>query len=99
MGFGTGTWPGSVPLAGDWDGDGTDGIGFYAAGSWTLRNVATTPATTLGAFTFNPATSRYPVVGDWNADGIDRSASRTTPARPGTCATPTPGGRSPAPTS
>jgi hypothetical protein len=77
-GFGSGTWPGTVPVAGDWNGDGTDGIGFYSAGTWTLRNVATTPSSTLSPFTFNPGTKPYPVVGDWNADGTDTVGIRDT---------------------
>ncbi len=75
-GFGTGVWPATVPVAGDWDGDGVDGIGFYngngaAAGSWTLRQTATSGGTNLTVFDDVAANAGYPVVGDWDGDGVD----------------------------
>jgi hypothetical protein len=30
--------PGDIPLAGDWDGDGTDTVGLYRAGAWSLTD-------------------------------------------------------------
>jgi hypothetical protein len=64
-----------VPVAGDWDGNGTDGIGTYTLtapgtpGQWNLRTSATTGAPDL-TFVFG-GSGLYPVVGDWNGDGID----------------------------
>ena len=66
MGFGN---PGDVPLVGDWNGDGIDGLGVFRNGVWYLRN-ALTPGGADIAFAFgNPGD--VPVVGDWNGDGID----------------------------
>jgi hypothetical protein len=66
-----------VPVAGDWDGDGTDGIGTFAvfagadpAGTWKLRNTATAGSPTV-TFMFLPVADSYPVVGDWDGNGID----------------------------
>ena len=52
--FGSGTWPSTVPVAGDWDGDGTDGIGTYdlATGTWSLRQTANSAAPDAGTFVF-----------------------------------------------
>ena len=75
--FGSGVWPSVVPVAGDWDGNLTDGVGFYCrdsatcpAGTWNLRQTASAGAPDV-TFTYNPGTSPYPVVGDWNANGTD----------------------------
>jgi len=63
--------PDSVPVVGDWNGDGKDSTGVYYPWdqSWHLRNE------------LNPGPSEYafqrgqpnaiPVVGDWNGDGKD----------------------------
>lgn len=69
--LGTGTWPGTVPVAGNWDGGaGGDGIGVYQAGTWTLRDdVTVTNADTT--FFYRPGATGYPVVGDWDGDGSD----------------------------
>ena len=66
-----GNWPNTVPVAGDWDGNGTDGIGRHTllTGEWLLRQ--TTNGLDMPAFTYNPGTSPYPVVGDWNNDLVD----------------------------
>ena len=72
--FGTGTWPNTVPVTGDWDGDGVDGIGTYtlSTGVWNLRNTATAGTADIAPFLFwSGSSASYPVVGDWNADGID----------------------------
>jgi hypothetical protein len=60
-------------VAGDWDGIGGDGIGFYtyATGAWQLRQTAEPFGTSLPAFTFWAGSGSYPVVGDWNADAVD----------------------------
>lgn len=69
--FGPGYQPGAQPprpVAGDWDGDGTDTIGLYDPNSsiWYLRNTNSTgPADK--EFTFGPLNSNWlPVVGDWD---------------------------------
>jgi hypothetical protein len=76
--FGSGTWPSVVPVAGDWNGDGEDGIGYYCrdsatcpAGTWNLRNTAGAGAPDAGDFIYNPGSTSYPVVGDWDANGTD----------------------------
>src|SRR5205085_8168027 len=72
--FGTGVWPATVPVVGDWDGDGKDGIGTYtvATGTWSLRNAADgLGGPDIGPLVFRPDGSGYPVVGDWNGDGVD----------------------------
>lgn len=88
--FGSGSWPSVIPVAGDWDGDGTDGIGFYCrvavsgcpAGTWNLRNVPTGSGPADLTFAYSPGTDAYPVVGDWDADGTDTVGVKnaTTPA-------------------
>jgi hypothetical protein len=62
-----------VPIAADWDSDGTDGIGMYtlADGAWNLRRTASSGAADAGSFVFWTGTGSYPVVGDWDADGDD----------------------------
>jgi len=72
--FGSGTWPSTVPVAGDWDGDGTDGIGTYtlANGTWNLRQTASpSGAPDAGSFVFWTGTGSYPVVGDWDGNRTD----------------------------
>jgi hypothetical protein len=61
--FGT---PGSLPVVGDWNGDGTQTPGTWQAGVWSLSN-------TLGggvdvSFVYG-ATGDTPLVGDWDGDG------------------------------
>ena len=64
-----------MPVAGDWDGDGSDGIGTYdyATGTWNLRNTASDGAPDAGTFVFwaGANTASYPVVGDWDGNGTD----------------------------
>jgi hypothetical protein len=72
--MGTGMWPTTVPVAGDWDGDGIDGIGTYtsATGTWTLRQVGSNSGSQLPSFVFWSGTSSsYPVVGDWDGDSFE----------------------------
>lgn len=65
--------PGISVVAGDWDGDGRDAVGWYkpADGSWNLSNSLTTTQTSDYAFAYGPSgdTAVRPVVGDWNGDG------------------------------
>ena len=58
------------PLAGNWDGLGGSGIGFYdnRNGKWTLRQGMTSPNFTT---TYGLKSGDRPVVGDWNGDGVD----------------------------
>jgi FtsP/CotA-like multicopper oxidase with cupredoxin domain len=78
--FGSGIWPGTVPVTGDWDGDGKDGIGTYSAGTWKLHNDVTDldGSIDIPAFLYNPGPAPYPVVGDWNGDGVDTVGVRST---------------------
>lgn len=62
---------GDIPVVGDWDGDGFDGVGVFRPGNsnWILSNgfqgtVDITP------FIFGSLGSK-PIAGDWNGDGID----------------------------
>jgi hypothetical protein len=83
--FGIGLWPSVVPVAGDWDGNGTDGIGYFCrvamtgcpAGTWNLRQTATAGSADAGSFVYNPGIAAYPVVGDWDADGTDTVGVRS----------------------
>ena len=57
-----------VPVAGDWDGNGTTTIGVYRAGTWFLRNDNSAGGVDL-SFAWGAA-GDVPVVGDWDADGV-----------------------------
>ncbi|MEU4237522.1 glycoside hydrolase family 6 protein [Actinoplanes sp. NPDC026619] len=62
---------GDVPVIGDWDGDGRDGVGAYRPSDQTfrLRNALSAgPADTQFA---SGAAGDVPVAGDWNGDGKD----------------------------
>ena len=66
LNYGTG---GDYPVAGDWDGNGTDTIGIYRNGVFYLRN-----SNTIGFADFVipfGAPGDQPVVGDWDGNGID----------------------------
>ncbi len=62
-----------TPVTGDWDGDGSDGIGVFDRGRWTLADPVPGPTGTPVV----PRTVWYgragdrPVVGDWKGDGTD----------------------------
>ncbi len=60
---------GDYPVAGDWDGNGTETIGIYRNGSFYLRNSNTLGFADLVIAFGLPGDQ--PVVGDWNGDGID----------------------------
>lgn len=72
--------PGSgwVPVAGDWDGDGEDGVGIFSAesGSWFLIDQvidspdAPQPAD-HNAFITTDGSDWIPITGDWDGDGQD----------------------------
>ncbi len=76
--YGAASWPVTIPVAGDWDGIGGDGIGFvtYATGAWQLRQAAEPFGVDLPAFTYSAGPGSYPVVGDWNADTVDGVGSK-----------------------
>ncbi|MHB8120317.1 MAG: C1 family peptidase [Methanothrix sp.] len=59
---------GDTPVAGDWTGDGKDGIGVFRTGTWYLSyNKDGVVDETIG-FGLN---GDQPVVGDWNGEGKD----------------------------
>jgi CSLREA domain-containing protein len=60
---------GDYPVTGDWDGNGTDTIGVYRAGTFYLRNENTNGFAEI-VFPFGQAGDQ-PVAGDWDGDGID----------------------------
>jgi len=62
-----------VPLAGDWDGDGHTGVGFWnaAAGLFSLKNALRHgPADVLWSI-HAPSGRALPIAGDWDGDGKD----------------------------
>jgi hypothetical protein len=68
-----------IPLVGDWDGDGQDGVGLYdpATATWHLRNsLSTGNADITFAYGVPDRTtpgwkSWMPLVGDWDGNGLD----------------------------
>jgi ribosomal protein S16 len=65
------TATGSLPLAGDWDGDGIAWIGAYDPASSTFR-LHNSPSSAITPFVFGTAGAGLkPIGGDWNGDGID----------------------------
>jgi hypothetical protein len=60
---------GDYPIAGDWNGDGTDTIGIYRNGFFYLRNSNTVGFADIVVAFGQPGDQ--PVAGDWNGDGID----------------------------
>lgn len=66
--FGT---PGSVPIVGDWNGDGVDTVGVYdpQTSNFFLTNGLGTPGS-VTAFNFGKP-GYIPLAGDWDGDGID----------------------------
>ena len=61
---------GDTPIAGDWDGNGSDGVGFFRDGTSTffLSN-GFQGSIDIKPFVFGSAGSK-PLTGDWNGDGI-----------------------------
>jgi hypothetical protein len=61
---------GDIPVAGDWDGDGVETVGFYrpSTGQFFLTNSNTPSAPILYNFTFG-IPGDIPLVGDWDNDG------------------------------
>jgi endoglucanase len=77
--FGTGSWPNPWPVAGDWDGDTIDGVGYYtnSTGTWVLRTTALAGGTTLPSFVYKPQGGGFPVIGDWDANATDTVGLRS----------------------
>lgn len=61
---------GWIPLTGDWDGDGIDGIGIYKAGQFLLRDVSSRGAVDYSFYFGSDDGTWLPIAGDWNGDGI-----------------------------
>ncbi len=64
---------GAYPLAGDWNGDGKDGLGVYdpALGRFRIDDALDGGAATA-EFTLGPTNSTWlPIAGDWDGDGKD----------------------------
>jgi hypothetical protein len=61
--------PGDYPLAGDWNGDGTNSVGIYRNGVFYLRNTNSTGFADI-VVPFGSAGDQ-PIAGDWNGDGVD----------------------------
>ena len=61
---------GDLPIAGDWDGNGSDGVGFFRGGKSTffLSN-GFQGSIDIKPFIFGSVGSK-PLAGDWNGDGI-----------------------------
>ena len=68
--FDYGMQPGDIPLVGDWDGDGKDGVGIFRHGEWHLSD-AIHPALTKHRVNFGISKGDIPVVGDWTGTGKD----------------------------
>jgi transforming growth factor-beta-induced protein len=62
---------GDIPLSGDWDGDGVDGIAMYrpSTGEFFWRNALSTGAADGSRFFGDIGDN--PIAGDWNGDGRD----------------------------
>jgi hypothetical protein len=58
---------GSVPVVGDWNGDGISGLGAFKDGHWQLRNQLL-PGPPDSEFEFGEA-GDVPLAGDWNGTG------------------------------
>jgi len=61
--------PGDVGIACDWDGNGTDTIGVFRAGTWYLRNNNASGPPDITLRFGDPGDQ--PVCGDFNGDGVD----------------------------
>lgn len=60
---------GDRAIAGDWNNDGTDTVGFYRSGDFYLRNSNSSGASDLNFSFANPGD--LPLAGDWDGDGDD----------------------------
>jgi hypothetical protein len=71
---------GSIPLAGDWDGDGRDSVGVYDPLTRRFLFLSTTGAPARQRQVFGAA-GDLPLVGDWNGDGVDDVGTYNTATR------------------
>ena len=62
---------GWIPIVGDWDGDGIDGIGVYRNGVFVLRNTTSAGMQDSLVYFGMREAGWQPLVGDWNGDGRD----------------------------
>ncbi|NQT40592.1 MAG: PEP-CTERM sorting domain-containing protein, partial [Planctomycetes bacterium] len=82
--FSSGPWGagslGDIAVAGDWDGDGIDGVGVFRTSTggtgtnWFLADDPTSPTSNNILFHFGDGTAAFgdlPVAGDWDGDGLD----------------------------
>jgi hypothetical protein len=62
--------PGSIPVLGDWNGDGIDTVGVFnpKTATWQLRNENSAGAPDAGTFQYGEP-GWIPVVGDWTGTG------------------------------
>jgi ELWxxDGT repeat protein len=70
LGFGSANW---IPIAGDWDGNGSQTVGMYnpATSTFYLRN-SNTKGNADVTFGFGqPGAGWLPIVGDWTGSGTD----------------------------
>ncbi|HEX9734964.1 MAG TPA: hypothetical protein VGG06_23570 [Thermoanaerobaculia bacterium] len=61
------------PAAGDWDGDGADGVALWDPSTtlWYLKNAPATGPADLTVQFGKPSPLFRPIGGDWDADGVD----------------------------
>jgi GH25 family lysozyme M1 (1,4-beta-N-acetylmuramidase) len=72
--FGPTTSGETIPIAGDWDGDGIDTVGLYdpVNGEWFLKSENTGGWENVTSFLFGPGgVGRIPIIGDWDGDQTD----------------------------
>ncbi len=67
--------PGDLPLAGDWDGDGRDGVAVVKGTSRFLLNRLESSAAADAVVTYGDP-GDVPLAGDWDRDGIDTAGLR-----------------------
>ena len=66
--------PNLLPIAGNWDGKGGDGVGLYdpSTNRWIMNNQLNGSLDDLIVFQISqPHPTWKPIIGDWNRDGID----------------------------
>ncbi len=63
--------PRGYPVAGDFNGDGTDTVGVYRNGVWQLTNVNAASTPMVVNFGAGSWPSTVPLVGDYDGDGTD----------------------------
>lgn len=62
---------GGIPIIGDWDGDGIDGIAIYQNGLFMLREIRSSTVAEWSV-NFGPMEANWQAIaGDWNGDGVD----------------------------